>query len=234
MPDAEKKEHDLIATSDEKLKRIQGKQDWQTFTPASQQATFAESELLRKLAETGQWELVYESWRSRFLPIHEIVQEVSSGLLFLVLNVYNCGTQAWPMAQVGPKIFKPNLGVTSLRWLTCLQWTDFVVMPSRPVSPLHLWVEGKRDHMGVMVEATGPHMPVLDWQIEHGFPSIPEGSLKKSAPDLRSDSPDETQCMDFLHIHMTSGIDTFVCLRSWGKEGRYDRKTQHRARKLLV
>ena len=166
--------------------------DW--WSPNAQSATrgFAELQLLTFLHKTGKWHLDNQSWRCHLLPAGQWVTANSGAgkrLLFVVAN-FGCGALVWPDVRLegARKHFMWDPSVKSLEWIHCFECTDFSVVLSKPVSPLHRRVT-KGEDAGLCVcfapqSGQGNFKGLLEWHASQGFAGVPEAIVQKVHKDL--------------------------------------------------
>jgi hypothetical protein len=162
---------------------------------------------------------VDDVWRSRMLPRFEAVADVASGDISFVLNTYDSGCQCWPLVPVAGTdgMYRFNTAVTSPRWIFCMGFDGYRIVPTQIASPLRCRLTGMPDFTGIVLRKTGPPQTVLAWQTEHGFPDVPQACLQKVYNAEGLDEFDETQAV--YDVKEELRIDLMAKLRpDWSQE----------------
>jgi hypothetical protein len=150
---------------------IMGTASWRSYTPASSQAQYAHLVCIRAmhLAHFGGrtlWHLAGRVWLACLFRRHMIVRHRVLNRPFLVLDALGaCCVLVWLVEEHsdgGVTYFTVGEGSVVNRepqWLVPFVLQHYEVVPTKPVSPLHLWlVLGRQlpDSIGVVFLATGP------------------------------------------------------------------------------
>lgn len=116
---AEQEAETLRNMWDDRLKKITGKQDWLTASPATKTSLAAEMQALLMAHRTGRWDVLGDLWMSKLLPVHELVMELPAKVAFFVLATFDRAALAWPAKRMSARS----------------SWTfDLEARPGKPIS----------------------------------------------------------------------------------------------------
>ena len=197
--------------ADEKfLREILGKVTWPTHNPQSEQEHFADFALLQKLQRLPDpWCCLETSWWASFCPEGHVVEQ--AGHPALVIRAYKRGCLVWPM-----EYFNENMvnfqQVASLSWLFLFD-DSIVVRSVHPRCPQA--GNGTRfANQGVTVHVQEP-LPLLQWQVQHGFPGVREAQLRLLAKSLGCETAPPMNGDQELHlaIHCMVNLDPSLTAR---------------------
>ena len=192
-------EHDrevLRQQWDEELKKLTGKQDWQTSTPESKQHRIAEQKLMLHVYRLRDWTPVSEVWRCRFVPRLELLENTAQKELFLVLKSYDCAILGWPAKVDRNGVYSVDGDIKKLKWEFVVDFDAYNVLHTEAISPVHRFLLGERENLGIAWKKTGEPKKLLDWNVDNGFPGVPEAAMKKLFGQMNVDPPSETSAHD--------------------------------------
>jgi len=189
--DAHRKHVELRNSWTQKLVQVTGKQNWLTFNPESHQNLIAETMRLRHLHQSGQCELTSEAWRVRLVPHGQFIVDETEEQVHYVPKSYDCGFVGWPARQIRPDCWSPDADCKALVWKFCTDFEKPFKVLSTTIQCLARYSAESRDIRGIMCHRTGPALPILEWQAQHGFASVSEGAMKSVLADRGVELPVE-------------------------------------------
>ena len=191
------------STENCELRRVMGKQSWDTFSPASSQKLLADLVLSRYFLERGGWERGPLTWRCQLLPTGAIIQQVSTMATFLSLgHVQSLCLLAWPLEQVINEHgthWHPSsapLEEGELSWLVVTDIHDWQVLPSKCVSPLQILLESggaAQPFYGIQLRQIGEAESSLRAQAAIGFKEVDEIALRHLCDEEKVTPTDESK-----------------------------------------
>ena len=126
------------------MQRIKDEKKFVGFTPESEQALVAELILMRTLHADGLWHRVNDVWVTGLLPKGALVFIKSKNLYVFVLKAYDCAALCWPAEQPSPNLWRKASNCQSLSWHSIFDLDDVEVLPTKFVSPVHLFAKDSR------------------------------------------------------------------------------------------
>lgn len=175
------------------IDQVMGKQSWPVHTPASEQQHIAEQRALRWMFVNNAWELAGELWRAAFMPVGQLIEEVSTRAHFFVVKAYNTCFVAWPAAQLQVNLWVYDMAATELCWKFCTSFDEYRAIPTAYTAPLRTWMMDYTKDLGVYHHVKGQPKSILLTQCDLGFGGISERMMKKLT---ESDLPVELPLCD--------------------------------------
>lgn len=179
---------------------LTGKSDWVTYNTVSVLDIYAEAALLLHGYENQCWDKLGGSWRSFFVPEGQVISK--DEFAYLVVKVLKGVVVGWPVLRPGDSIAKLAEKPDELKIIPVLDLTNFDVIPTEVVSPLHQYIKNPRRAPSLLWNITGQPQHVLEWQAAQGFAHVPENSLKKLVDEKCTDVDEHlAECHDLKYSH---------------------------------
>ena len=189
----------------QKLKAVTGDATWPTFTPESQQETFANLALVMHLYRTGgDWALAERAYFSSMLPEGHCISK--DGKAYYVVRVYEHGALCWPVT-LGTCEFYFDWSIEKLTWVFIFGMDEVKVLPVKAVSPRRMFLLCKRASAGVSLTFKSA-CTLVEHHMSTGFAGLRESTLKRCSeelgvPDRSSGSgPEESNLVVSLMLHI--------------------------------
>lgn len=170
-----------------------GRPSWPTYAPASQPLFSEQLGLMLHLQKIGQLrDGTARSWRSALLQPGMLVRHKPSKEWCFVVAAQTCCALLLlaKSGKVGKSTFwkyDPGLSASSFRWLPVLWFTEWEVMPTKQVSPLHIFIENGRRLPATWPETNimqcGTPQPLLNYAAKHGFFNLTAAFVRRICKD---------------------------------------------------
>ena len=184
------------------LRRITGATTWPTFKPMAAMVLNAMLQVQRRCGAEGSWGRGSASWKCMLLHQGLVIQragDMSLDTQFLLTLgcVQGCATLGFPLKRVehGGQMFfilgHPSTIVDKVIWLTCFDFAEYVVLPTKVVSParMHEFLGCTIiPEMGVTLFYLGGTLSLLQNAALSGFWSLPLNVLNMILISLRKSS----------------------------------------------
>lgn len=153
---------------------------WPTFSTTSAQVLLAEVGVLSLLSSSNNWNRVDKLWHCSVLPETVVVEHTpTKRILFCLYVEVGVGALMWPMvAESEFYLFDER---RSLQWALAIDHTDWAIIPTRPVSPLHIRASRRQppaSGIGVFLRKVDDSVDLLEWHLSRGFAKLSETVLR--------------------------------------------------------
>lgn len=130
-----------------------------------------------------------------------MVVEVATGLKFWVVKSFRHAFICWQALDLEGGAVRYDVSVNKLVWRCCFDEHAFKVVPTSPLSPLHMLLMNIGRSHGVLFRVLGPPKGLVEYQAELGFPGVEETTLKSLCEAQEVEEPDSTQLTSSLKAH---------------------------------
>ena len=163
------------------LRELLGTQNWTTYNSQTVKRSIAQMMLLVHAAAAERWDTIGEHWWTGVVPALHILFDADTKEFFMPVRVWDCAALLWPIREVSRDVFCLDVTIKKLIWRTFWQVDDLMVVPTKPISPLHLHLlrDAPPNPSGPCFKRTKVDIDVMKWQAEHGFPGLSESVLRK-------------------------------------------------------
>ena len=179
---------------------------WPTFTPESQQETFANLALLIHLFKNGcDWALAERAHFASMLPEGHCISK--EGRVYYVVRAYEHGALCWKATLSARECFL-NMEIERLTWIFVFGLDEVKVLPLKAVCPRHMFRLCKKGNAGVSMIFKGA-CTLVEHHMSTGFAGLREATLRHfgqalGVPERSSDSeaPAEATLVVDLMLHV--------------------------------
>jgi hypothetical protein len=173
----------------ESFKEITGRQDWVTCNPKSLQNHISDMVFMQWCHQNdGCWHLAASAWKAQLAPEGHLLAEKATSTVFIIIKALEHAFLAWPAKRLTEKFWTLEK-VKKLQWKTMVDFDTFKVVPTRFVSPLHLFASGQKEIPQVVWKVVGKPQPLLTHHARNGFAHISEGVMQKVYIDKGWEEP---------------------------------------------
>ena len=125
----------------EKTKRVKDEKKFSAFTPESEQDLVAEMRFMRVLREGELWHKASDVWVTGLLPKGHLIHFKAANIYTWVVKTYSCSAICWPAELVCEDVWQKARKISEVQWHTVFDLEDVEVLPTAPVSLMHLFVQ---------------------------------------------------------------------------------------------
>jgi hypothetical protein len=200
------------------MEQITGKATWPTFNAQTGLVLAAMRTVSQRCFAEDSWGQGSKTWKCSLMGQCSIVRRVKpveEFRYYIVLGtVQSMAAIAWPAeaidSRAGKLVVVGRVGPESLVWLTCFEYDEFEVLPSRVLSPVALYMALERKitpFMGIVLLATGDAISLLRHAATHCFWDLQMPTLKAvgASLGLAADDTDLMGVLEALVKHVLPG-----------------------------
>lgn len=140
--DGELHRHEALKEWDLELAKVTGDRTWVSFSPESQQHTFAELKLMRHVYEAKNPDLATDCWKAGLVPQGVLLIDKLANAHYYTVRSWSVAFAAWPAvnsaSKCGKQFWALDKTLKQLPVLFCFDLSGFHVADLVPLSPVRV------------------------------------------------------------------------------------------------